>query len=90
MGLSVPDMLKEAIEGTLPWEDVLAYLAFLCFMGCISGMAIMSMNAPFIVHSYSYTFSGIILLFIGYKEYKSLTRLRKWANITKANTSLFN
>ena len=79
MGLSVPDMLKEAIEGTFPWEDVLAFMIFLCFLGCISGMAIMSMNAPFIVHCYSYTFSGIILLFIGFKEYSSLKKLRKWA-----------
>ena len=71
MGLSVPDMLKEAIEGTFPWEDVLAFMTFLCFLGCISGMAIMSMNAPFVVHCYSYTFSGIILLYIGFKEYSS-------------------
>ena len=69
MGLTVPGMLKEAIEGTFPWEDVLAYLGFLCFLGCISGMVIMSMNAPFIIHSYSYTFGGIILIFIAYKEY---------------------
>ena len=90
MGLSVPDMLKEAIEGTFPWEDVLAFMAFLCYLGCISGMAIMSMNAPFIVHCYSYTFSGIILLLIGFKEYSSLKKLRKWADSTKSVNSLIN
>ena len=61
IGISVPPMLIQAFEGKLPWSDVFQYMAYLAFLGTISGMAIMSLNYPFIIHTFSYTISGIIL-----------------------------
>ena len=80
VGISTPDMLKECIEGKLPWKDLVAFLVFLAFVGTLSGMIVMSLNYPFMIHSATYTFSGIFLLSIYCYEKKIETRLKKWAD----------
>ena len=79
MGLLTPPMLKEAFEGTFPWSDVLAYMAYLAFLGSISGMAFMSANYPFIFHCYAYTVSAVVLLIIGGCEWTLVRGLRNWS-----------
>ena len=79
VGLATPPMLKEAFAGDMPWSEVAEYMLFLAFLGTISGMVIMSMNAPFIVHTVSYTFSGVFLLVLGCYEHSVHKGIEKWA-----------
>ena len=79
IGLSTPPMLKEAIEGKLPWKDVGEYMLYLAFMGTISLMVIMSMNFPFIIHTMSYTLSGVFLLVIYLHESKLRKKVDNWS-----------
>ena len=80
MGISTPPMLIQAFEGKLPWSDVFAYMAILAFLGTISGMAIMSLNYPFMAHTFSYTISGIILAVLSCKESGIVKSLKSWQN----------
>tara|TARA_B110000305_G_C18804977_1_gene344372 strand:+ start:252 stop:455 length:204 start_codon:yes stop_codon:yes gene_type:complete len=52
---------------------------FLAWIGTFSGMVIMSLNYPFIIHTVSYCFSGIFLAVIFTYEKKILTKLQKWS-----------
>ena len=78
IGLSVPPMIKQAMSGDLPWSEVWEYMLFLAFLGTISGMVVMSLNYPFIIHTVSYTFSGIIVAVMSVQEHKMTRRLQKW------------
>ena len=80
IGLSTPPMLKEAFAGTFPWSEVAEYMLVLAFLGTISGMVIMSMNYPFIMHTVTYTLSLPILLGMATKEHGNLKELRKWCD----------
>ena len=53
-------------------------MAYLAFLGTISGMVIMSLNYPFILHTVSYTFSGVILTVMHCKEKAVLKSLKAW------------
>lgn len=79
IGLSTPPMLKEAIAGQFPWSEVAAFMLYLAFMETISGMVILSMNAPFIIHTVTYTLSGVVLLILGIYEYRVHSKVNQWA-----------
>ena len=50
----------------------------LAALGTFSGMVVMSMNYPFIIHTVSYTFSFIIVSLMTMHEHKMVRRLRNW------------
>ena len=60
-------------------------MVFLAWIGTFSGMVIMSLNYPFIIHTVSYTFSGIFLAVIFTYEKKILTKLQKWSKNIESN-----
>ena len=80
VGLATPPMLKEAFAGQFPWSEVAEYMLILAFLGTISGMVLMSLNYPFIIHTVSYTLSLPILLGMGLHEHGKLKSLRKWSD----------
>ena len=80
MGASVPDMIHQCFTGQLPWSDFFQYMLYLAFLGTISGMIIMSLNYPFMLHSASYTFMGGIFIYRYCAERSIKNNLEKWAS----------
>ena len=83
IGISTPPMLKQAFEGQIPWSDVAEYMLFLAFLGTISGMVVMSLNYPFIIHTVSYTVSGMIVPVITFINYRQNRRIQNWQPVVK-------
>ena len=76
IGLATPPMLYDCFTGSLAWSEMFAYMVALAWMGTISGMVIMSMNYPFIIHTVSYTFSGVMLAILTCQEHGRLSKLK--------------
>ena len=78
IGLSTPPMLWECLTGKFPWSELVEYMLVLAWLGTFSGMVIMSMNYPFIIHTVSYTLSGVMLLVLSMMEHHRLSKLKQW------------
>ena len=71
-------MLQEAFAGNLPWKDVAEYMLFLAFLATLTGMVFLSYNKPLVLHTISYTVSGIMVAYMSMREHMWVTRLQKW------------
>ena len=78
IGLAVPPMLKEAFAGELPWSEVAEYMFVLAFIGTISGMVIMSMNYPFILHTCSYSIGLVVVLIFSHINKNLVKKINAW------------
>ena len=78
MGLLTPPMLMECLQGKLAWKDLAAYMLVLAFLGTISGMIVMSLNYPFMMHAATYTVSGITVVLTQLHQYRVVKKVREW------------
>ena len=80
MGLSIPEMIKDVLNGSLPVKMLIFYLVIGAFMGTISLTVVLSLNAPFIAHTVVYTVMGLCLFLSHRKEKKLAAALKEWAD----------
>jgi len=79
-------MLQEIFAGGLPWSMVANYMLFLAFLGTISGMVLMSLNLPFIMHTCSYTIGLVFTIIFACRNYGYVRKINAWN--PKSNVSM--